>query len=388
MKKILLFSFFLVDFFLFSQADSLKSFKFTQSPQFDFIESLNLQSGEVSNELKDIIANHDSSRFICTQGDDLKNFMIEELIPSFYLPEHLEFHFLSMDKISDTNFLIQVLNKIDFSSWGEEYKNSFCINYIYNANVIKHKGKWVLDVSLQDQDYVKKKFSYGIYFHDNNFSLSSNFKKRKVKKFVNPILKEYSLKEPTSELKYVISNRTDAFKIFGFVYSISATGMYFNKMNLLLSVKSDDIDKHELTHFLFRNFKLKKFLSEGIAVYEGGSNSMRFNEFLFETLNNEFMSLAQHEQQDWILQFLDNRLNGGPYMTFFYACSGLLIDKYIKEFGKENLSKIFRENPEITPDDFITKYLNENKKNNEIYLLNCINSFINEEKSIQKTTSK
>lgn len=352
--------------------------KITLSPQFEVISSMLKDSEIVIKQVEKILFTHDTSLIYCKEGQYLKEFMLEELFPSLYPNDQIEYHFLNISKIDDTQYKIRILNKIDFTKWGEEYNNYFYANYIYDSNIKLINGTWKMDVSLQTESYSKEKAPFGNYIFDKSAFNKNIINNNQYKKFSKAISRKYNIKLPEKKLTYFISDRNDAFKIFGFTYCISATGMFIDDINVLINTDLNFLDKHELTHFFFSKFNIDKFLSEGVAVYEGGSNGEECNMFIINNFKSDFNNLSEAQKSIWLNNFINNRLEGGPYMPFYYACSGLLITEYLKTYNFKSLGLLMKNNGNITPHEFICQYLTGEDADPESFLLSLIEKKIHE----------
>lgn len=344
---------------LYSQfADStiVKS-KISYSPQFEAVSSMLEGSDSVVAQVERILFTRDTSLIYCKEGQYLKEFMFEELFPIIYPNDQIEYHFLNISKINDTFYKIRFMNKIDFTNWGNEYNNYFYANYIYDGCIRNIDGMWKLDVSLQMDSYEKVNSPFGRYIYDKSIYCKKDIKRRNYEIFSKSLSEKYKIQLPEKKLNYFISDRNDAYKIFGFTYSISTTGMFINEIGVLVSTELDYLDKHELTHFILSKYDTGKFISEGIAVYEGGSNGIECNEFILKTLKSGYYNLPEEQKTVWLSNFKNNKLEGGPYMTYYYACSALLIQEYLKIYDSESLGILIKKSGEISPQEFISEYL-------------------------------
>jgi hypothetical protein len=354
---------------VFSQINSIDSCKISYSQLFE--ETINLDDkGDIkqaANCLKTFLYNRDSTFLIANEGKDLEKFIYDELFPID--ANQIEYHILNVG-IVKKGFIFSILIRQDLSNF-DAYKNMIYVLGIYRAVIIKTKDGYKLDCSLQTEDFKVKKSKFGTYIYQENRTNKKEINLEKYNEFSKNFIKIFKIDQPKEKLKYVISDRNDAFKIFGFSYSNSTTGMYFRKLNLLINITNTELDKHELTHFYLNKFNLGKFLSEGIAVYLGGSNGDSFKSFIKKEINN-FKSVGISEQTNWLNLFKEGKLQGGPYIPFYYALSGLLIEDFIEKNGPIKLKELFISNPQILPKEFITKHIVLEKINLDVYLKSLI----------------
>jgi hypothetical protein len=103
-------------------------------------------------------------------------------------------------------------------------------------------------------------------------------------------------------------------------------------------------------------------LSEGIAVFYGGSNGIS-QEQHFAAEQTRFHVLADSIKTIYVHDFLDAKYYGGDYQPFFYAISGKLIANYLETHTELELKTIIENYGTIIPNDFIMTYLKiENPK--------------------------
>ena len=352
-----------------SQINSIDSCKISYSQLFE--ETINQDDkGDIkqaANCLKTFLYNRDSTFLIANEGKELEKFIYDELFPID--ANQLEYHILNVG-IVKKGFIFSILIRQDLSNF-DAYKNMIYVLGIYRAVIIKTKDGYKLDCSLQTEDFKVKKSKFGTYLYQENRTNKKEINLEKYNEFSKNLIKIFKIDQPKEKIKYIISDRNDAFKIFGFSYSNSTTGMYFRKLNLLINITNTELDKHELTHFYLNKFNLGKFLSEGIAVYLGGSNGDSFKSFIKKEIHN-FKSVSISEQTNWLNFFKEGKLQGGPYIPFYYALSGLLIEDFIEKNGPIKLKELFISNPQILPKEFITNHIVLEKINLDVYLKSLI----------------
>jgi hypothetical protein len=350
----------------------IDSCKISYSQQFEFALSID-ESGrfaQAKEALESVLYKRDTILLVADQGNELVQFVYDELFPSHLQGNEMEFQFLNIGEI-DRGIVMTIIMRQDLSQFGEEYENMLYVHYIYRAILIETKQGYKLDCSLQLDEFEVSENAFGKYLYNPNRTNKKDLSIKNYKFFSKNILNTYHLKHPKKELTYVVSDRNDAMKIFGFSYSLNVTGMYIRKLGILINCTSTPLDKHELTHYLLESFDLGKFLSEGIAVYHGGSQGTDHASF-FEIQKNTFNQIDQEEKQNWLSMYKEGLLQGGPYNPFFYAVSGQLISEFIEHHGEEGLKEIVRVNPNITPEKFIEQYLLGGGENVDMYIKNIL----------------
>jgi hypothetical protein len=339
--------------------EKIDSCKITYSQQFEYSQSID-KSGRISKAklaLENILHSRDVSLMFSDQGDELVGFIHEELFPSYLFdyPSVIEFHFLNTGETKN-GIVFTLLMRQSLAGFGDEYRDMLYIHYIYRAILVEVDGEYKLNCSLRIDDFQKKNSQFGRYLYNQIRTSKTEFNVKEYRRFSGLIFQDFGIKPPKEKLIYVVSDRNDAMKIFGFEYSLNVTGMYLQNLGILINCTSSTLDKHELTHYFLKQFGLSKFLSEGIAVYYGGSQGFE-RKIFFENQKLEFKNLEESERERWLNLFKDGQLTGGPYSTFFYAISGQLIANFIDKNGKDKLSKLVRQTPNITPEMFIQQYL-------------------------------
>lgn len=146
--------------------------------------------------------------------------------------------------------------------------------------------------------------------------------------------------------------------------------MFLKNSCTLISTNNDEDNLHELTHYYFQDFNMGEFLSEGIAVYYGGSNGVSQKTHLA----NErilFNSLNDTLKNSFVSDFLASEFYGGDYQPLFYALAGALISEYLLIHNELELLDVIKNNGSINPKNFIKTHLK--KENPEEYLWKILN---------------
>lgn len=348
---------------LFSQVDSLSP-KISHSQIFDIELSENPDLKDGILTLHSFISKQDTNLVICKDGVVYRNFILSEFFPEYYPPSYLEYHLLNMDQLNENKFEVEILNKLDYEKLGNDYCFQFELNFIYKAILSKVNNKWFIDLSLRFEDYQKQKTPFGtIYYKDDLDKMFS----RNYKPFLKKTIKQFNLPAPNQKIRYFKGN----FEIFGFSYSLSATDRYFKK-NLLLVSKQANLDQHELSHYLFEKYSFGLFLNEGIAVYNGGSMGMTFDNFLKFVKETYFDTLSDQEQKEMIEKLIINQIEGGVSVPIYYACSGLILKEYFKKYGAKKFIDLPDSDWKIEPANFLSKYLEIPAEKQVFYLIELL----------------
>ena len=102
--------------------------------------------------------------------------------------------------------------------------------------------------------------------------------------FCDKIKQLFNIKQ-LPELHYILSkNEENPLMFFGFEYTWSPLVCYIKAENLLLSDNIGENYRHELVHYVLQEYNLNEAVSEGLAVYMGGSGGKSFEEFVKETI--------------------------------------------------------------------------------------------------------
>jgi len=243
-------------------------------------------------------------------------------------------------------------------------ENDYLLYYTYEAKTIKTKGEYFIDLSpIVSTNISQKSITYS--YLDN---VPNKKNCNQAKKFLKSLTKNYGFIQ-NKPLTYYVSNRKNAYKFFGFNYLLLSTGVFSKSTGTIINTTNRENDLHELTHYYFQDFALGKFLSEGIAVYYGGSNGVSLELCLVNEANS-FARLDESEKTNWKEDFLSGVYKGGPYQPFFYALSGKLISDYLDKHTELELLQLFRSQAEITPREFITNELSF--ENEFTYLQMCL----------------
>lgn len=341
-------------------------FNVNVSQQISLQEVNDQQLSKAIASLSSFLFNRDKSLVYTSNSIDSNyiNFIFENLFIYNSLDnKYLSYYIFESEKNKEfvNSYNITFLLKHDFSLYGEEYKNEFILYYVYEAIMIKKNDEYLIDIRPRISS-VKKVKSISYYYSKNNVKNKKNI--ANSKRFLKELEKKYLFKQK-KELRYYVNNRKDSFSPFGFSFHELTTSMFSSKNNFLITTDSQEDNFHELTHYYFQDFKLGKFLSEGIAVYYGGSNG-NSKELFFEKEKNKFNLLVSTLKSKYVNDFLLGRFYGGEYQPFFYAMSGEIISNYLKNHNEIQLKHIIENNGEISPNSFIQKHLKT--QNTEEYI--------------------
>ena len=357
-----------------SHAQSISdSSKIVHSQQYDY--TLALEKDEklksASTAFESFLNSRDTNFMMSDINKNFIQVIYEELFPRYLTKNEVEFDLLNIGK-EDSSVVISILSRQNFSKYPEEYQNMLYTFNIYKAILVNTKDGWKLNCGLRTDGLEKKKSPFGYYWYDPKKINRSEIKAKAYNKFSKEICDNFGIKRPDKKIDYIISDRNDAMKILGFYYSLNITGLYEKKIDLLIDCTNSPLYKHEIVHYLLEQFNLSKFLSEGIAVYYGGSHSDSFDEFFLQE-KNIFAATENDEKSEWLKLFIKGGIIGGEYQPFYYAMSATLIQQFLLKHTSLELTEIMNKTPGITPGEFMKKYLLSNtSQSEEEFLLNIL----------------
>jgi hypothetical protein len=366
MKKILLILFTFFSFSVIAKDTTTSTVSFTQ--QLDHQIKYDSELENAMNSMRLFFEQQDSTFILENTTNKQQKLVLKELFPSYLSKKNLDYKFIISEKI-ENGYLLSLMLRFNYKERKGQESDLF-IFYTYEGMIIKSSRKYYIDLS-------ERKFTHLTKGNITYKYLNTSPDSRKINEgqvFLKTLTEQYQIKQE-SLLDYYVVNRKNCYAHMGFTYTLNATGRFNKKQQTLINVRNEENDIHELTHYFFQDYKFSKFISEGMAVYYGGTNGLTLSSSLAKEIVT-FSSQKDSIQGVWIGEFLNGLLFSktgiGEYIPFFYAFSGKIIADYLANHSVLELKKIiFSENvKEITPQIFIEKYLGI--KNTEEYLLNIL----------------
>jgi hypothetical protein len=224
----------------------------------------------------------------------------------------------------------------------------FTVNaYLYfeKVHVQLYKGSFKIGFEVQQQkvifpvyhpDYITKKYPH-INFQLNK-ALSepygSNMPKADlyVANFISYVKSRYlGFNAPVKKLDYIISDGYfNSLEYFG-VENYFNVSKYLGDNNTILDVTAKGFYKHELIHYIFSAYKMKKFLREGLAtLFSGGKG--RFESIPVTEWDAIRKGISADEKYRSVFDNADS-LFDGAYSHEMYFTSAVLLYKYYLKLG-------------------------------------------------------
>lgn len=276
-----------------------------------------------------------------------------------WLPNYgYKLNMLNAKSLPNNKYEIKLCLTISFIDEEEKSKDQYF--YIYNAMVVEDDGIFYADYNLRNEEFQELKLGNISYLYNSNNTLNTDTSE--VTAYCHYLEEMFDVKF-SYPLTYVVTNYYDAYKIFGFDYSLESSGRNIDG-GILVSVNKTFIDKHELCHAVLSEIEFPYFLSEGIATYFGGTNNYSLEDYFNKFKKDVWTKLDTKTKQKYVKRFIDNDnsiMLDGNYNTFFYLASAKLVEKVIEEKGINNITKYTKNIPKsVSPRKYIEEYLNLN----------------------------
>jgi len=172
------------------------------------------------------------------------------------------------------------------------------------------------------------------YFTKDKETFNVNEAKKAVA-FCDSLKKILKLKE-LPPLNYVLSKKGKAQEIFGFDYFWSPYGCFIPN-DLLLSNGFGENYRHELVHYILKDFKFDGLTNEGLAVWFGGSERISCKTFLTERFT--MYGIPSKEQ---IKNVFTSTKPSSDSFKYRYALPAICIDLIYEKKGIEGILYLLR----------------------------------------------
>ncbi|MES2328718.1 MAG: hypothetical protein V4539_03880 [Bacteroidota bacterium] len=252
---------------------------------------------------------------------------IKDLLKVIENPEHTLFEIVAINSVTDKKIILTVNTYLYFEKAHLQlYKSSFKIGF----DVLQKK----LVFPIYHADYTTKKYQH-INFHVNK-TLADKYRANMLKadnyvsKLIAHVKEKYpSFKVPAAKLNYVISD--------GYFNSLEYYGIqnYFNipqytkNSNTILDLVARGFYKHELIHYIFSEYNLKKFLNEGMAtLFSGGKAKFEADPLTeWEAISK---GIRSDEKYRAVFDNADSLFDGAYSHELYYTSAVLLYQYYLK----------------------------------------------------------
>lgn len=284
-----------------------------------------------------------------------------------------EQHVLSFYKLNDSTLQAKVVNRLNPRVY-EDFNQDLYTIAIFNFELILKESKWKINYRLRDENYVKTNHYFGFYLSKKNNPIQL-LTLNQFQAFIASTTGDFKISIPKNKLIYIVDYYDDAYSIFGFDFHIENTGRYIRKLNYVISNDQNPLNKHEISHYLFSTYNLTKLLSEGTAVYLGGTGKFESLEQSKNWAKTRYKSINDSIKSKYISSFLNDEFNwiDEYYGTFYYSCAGMLVERIIQKIGISNFASFAEKQKELTAKQLIEHYLIERKSQSaEDFLKNLL----------------
>ena len=262
----------------------------------------------------------------------------KETLKQIESKEHTLFEIIAINLVTD--------RKIDFTV------NVYL--FFEKAHLQMYKGSFKISF-----DITKRKVLFPLYNPDYNTiklpainftvprSLSDSYRPNMVKsdafvsKFINYLKNEYpGFIAPTQKLNYIISDGYfNSLEYFG-VQNFFNVSHYTKVNNTIFDLVAKGFYKHELLHYIFSEYPIKKFLDEGLAtLFSGGKG--RFEVSSLNEWGVIRKRIKSNEQYRAVFDRTDSLFDGAYSHEMYYTSAVLLYKYYLNLGDKRFFTQLF-----------------------------------------------
>lgn len=301
---------------------------YPQKQQLDNIESALLL-------IEKFLATDDLS-LIYTDSQSAKE--VKDFIKVFERPENNLFEIAAINSTSSKRMVFIVNLYLYFEKAKLKlYKGSFKIGFDV-------KQKKVI-FPIYNADYISKKYQNIIFNVNEKFAVIYNSDMLKANAYVAKLTayierKYNNFKAPAKKLNYVISDGYfNSLEYYGFQNYFNVS-QYNKSNNTIIDLVAKGFYKHELVHYIFSEYKLNKFLNEGLAtLFSGGKG--RFESNPSREWENIRYRINIDESYRSVFDNSDSLFHGAYSHEMYYTSAILLYKCYLKLGDKLFFNQLF-----------------------------------------------
>jgi hypothetical protein len=232
-------------------------------------------------------------------------------------------------------------------------KATYSVNayLVFNKSPIKiYKGLFEIGVDLQKKKIIFPVYN-ALYTNVDYVNVSYHLKTsalqvylpnlKKGDSYVSFILKNIQEKcpdfiPPGKRLNYVIGNGPfNGLEYFGIHHHLT-TSRYFRTSYTLIDVLASGFYKHEIIHYIFSNYNLCGFLTEGVATFFSGGEA-KYGTSASGNLDVIKNRIKAEKKFAFRLNNNDSLFNYSPET---YLIAALLINSYYKKVGEKKFYEV------------------------------------------------
>jgi len=262
-------------------------------------------------------------------SDSITAKKIKDVLKAIENPEHTLFEIIVINSATDKKIIFTVNSYLYFEKVHLKlYKGSFKIGFdVPQKKVI---------FPIYHAGYTTKKYQH-INFHVNK-ALSDKYRSNMLKadtyvsKCIGYIKGKYPyFNAPAEKLNYIISDGYfNSLEYFG-IQNYFNVSQYLKNNNTILDVAAKGFYKHELIHYIFSAYKMRKFLDEGLAtLFSGGKG--RFESSPVTEWEAIRKGIKSGEKYRAVFDNSDS-LFAGAYSHEMYLTSAVLLYNYYLKLG-------------------------------------------------------
>lgn len=285
--------------------------------------------GEAIKTLEKYINEPSDSLFFNNEhvSRDLKNIYSQIVYPSIKDTSYSHFYIIDGDKISDNLYNLKIVSRVTIPQFEDDD-----INTIMNIWVRNNK----IDIGYKERfaEYKEIKQDYISYLCDKDYAFNKEIALEAIV-FCDSIKSLFKIKE-LPQLTYILSAKgASTFKVFGADYFFNPFGCFIKNENILFSNGHGENYKHELVHYVLQSYNLNNQISEGIAVYLGGSSDKDFMQFIINNIKE--YGMPTHEQIVDVYTAEKQNMNTFKYL---YSLSSIAVAIVDSEKGTTGLNQL------------------------------------------------